>query len=661
MTGFDVLWLPGLDFALIATQRAVENDLAAEGLTKQQLGREAFDERVRCWTEENGSAIVAELRTLGASLDWSRLRFTMDAAYVRSVRATFAQLWERGRIYRDFRIVNWCANCSSVLSNRQLLHQPREVDTFSLTVPLKGRGEHIVVTTTRPELIAATAAVVADPIRLGIRDGELAVLPITGETVPVVLDGEACRRAKTDAYLLFTGHDAEHLAVGRRHGLEPRHGLDDRGRLLAPGQRLLDGLPIAEARDRVAKALASGGHLASRVTRADSVALCERCGGEAERIASRQWFVSMKEMAADARSRHDLDGPVFHPARYGDNYCTWLDDMHDWCISRQLWLGPRVPVFTCGCGYQFAAVDDPGLCPKCGSGDLAEDTDVLDAWFSQALWQAAALGWPGEHAELMAYYPTAVAVGSRDSLPLGLSRMVAVSRLLTGEVPFHHAVITCVVLRPDKRKMDSAKGTAIAPWPFIEESGADALRGWAVLSAMTGQDVTFDPGKVTRWRRAITKLWNATQLVVRSSAGDPAEAAGPSAKPHGDSSDLPTRWIISRLNRLITETTDGLETYEFHRSALALLNFIHVDLCNRYLDAVKPRLRAGDRQACRDAVRVFDAVLRLLHPFLPFVSEELWHQLPGDRPMLERCGWPVTTEFPADPAAEAQMNGSQSW
>ena len=301
-----------------------------------------------------------------------------------------------------------------------------------------------------------------------------------------MLDGEACRRAKTDAYLLFTGHDAEHLAVGRRHGLEPRHGLDDRGRLLAPGQRLLDGCrsprPVTGwrkpwHREAIWPAGSPGPiqwHCASAAA-----------GKPADRVSA--VVLSMKEMAADARSRHDLDGPVFHPARYGDNYCTWLDDMHDWCISRQLWLGPRVPVFTCGCGYQFAAVDDPGLCPKCGSGDLAEDADVLDAWFSQALWQAAALGWPGEHAELMAYYPTAVAVGSRDSLPLGLSRMVAVSRLLTGEVPFHHAVITCVVLRPDKRKMDSAKGTAIAPWPFIEESGADALRGWAVLSAMTGQ------------------------------------------------------------------------------------------------------------------------------------------------------------------------------
>ncbi len=649
MTGFDVLWLPGLDFALIATQRAVEKDLASEGLTKQELGRAAFDERVRRWTDQNGSAIVAELRSLGASLDWPRLRFTMDAASVRSVRTTFVRLWDAGLVYQDLRIVNWCAGCSSVLSNRQLVRQPRDRSTFSFTVALRNRNASAVVTTERPELLAAAVGVVADPAQFDIGPGEWAVLPLTGDAVPVVLDGEACRQAKCDAFLLLAGHDAEHWRVGARHGLQPAVGLDDRGRVRAPGQPWLDGLPVPQARDRVIEGLESGGHLVDRDTRAASIALCERCHGEAEPVASRQWFVSMEAMAARARADYDQGQPAFHPAPYGEDYRAWLDGLHDWCISRQVWLGPRVPVYTCACGHRFAAVDDPNECPQCTSTDLAQETDVLDAWFSQAMWQSAALGWPDEQDELAAYRPTSLTVGSRDALRLGLSRMVMVGRQLTGELPFRDVVITGIVLRPDNRKMDSAKGTAIAPGPFVDSHGADALRGWAAQSAMTGHNIAFDPGVLTGWRRTIISLWNATRLVTGAGGYDPEAVAV------DESTDLHHRWILSRLNRLVTVTTEGLETFEFHRSTQALLEFIRTDLCRHYLPAIRPRLRAGDPRARHDAVGVLDVLLRLLHPFLPFVTEELWHHLPGDRPLLERCDWPRASDYPADPAAEARM------
>ncbi|MFI5907230.1 class I tRNA ligase family protein [Dactylosporangium sp. NPDC051541] len=655
MTGFDVLWLPGLDFALIATQRAVEKELAAEGLTKQQLGRAAFDERVRRWTDDNGSAIVGELRSLGASLDWPRLRFTMDEPSIRSVRTTFVRLWDAGLIYQDLRIVNWCASCSSVLSNRQLVRQPRDRSTFSLTVALRNRGTTAVVSTERPELLAAAVAVVADPAQFDIEPGERAVLPLTGEAVPVVLDGEACRQAKCDAFLLLSGHDAEHWRVGARHGLEPRVGLDEAGRVRAPGRPWLDGLTVPAARERVTADLESGGHLIDRDTRAGAVALCERCQGEVEPVASRQWFVSMESMAAEARAAHDLGRPAFHPARYGDDYRAWLDGLHDWCISRQVWLGPRVPVFTCVCGHQFAAVDDPDRCPRCASEDLTQETDVLDAWFSQAMWQSTALGWPDERDELAAYRPTSLTVGSRDALRLGLSRMVMVGTRLTGELPFRDVVVTGIVLRPDTRKMDSAKGTAIAPGPFIDSHGADALRGWAALSAMTGHNIAFDPGIVTGWRRTIISLWNAARLVVGAGAGDPDDGGEPVPQASDARADLYRRWIFSRLNRLITVTTEGLETFALHRSAQALLEFIRTDLCKRYLVAVKPQLRAGDERTRQDAVLVLDVLLRLLHPVLPFVTEELWHRLPGDRPMLERCDWPRAADFPADPAAEALL------
>jgi valyl-tRNA synthetase len=328
-------------------------------------------------------------------------------------------------------------------------------------------------------------------------------------------------------------------------------------------------------------------------------------------------------------------------------------------------------VFTCRAGHRTASVADPDQCPECGTPDLTQETDVLDAWFPQAMWQATALGWPDGQDALMAYYPTSLTVASRDSLRLGLSKMLMVGREMTGTLPFGNIVVTCIVLRPDKRKMDGAKGTAIPPGPLLESHGADALRGWAVLSAMTGQNVAFDPGVLTGWRRTIISLWNAVQLVLRSGSGVPAGVAGGvtgpdtgahpealrGATPLNGSADLPRRWIMSRLHRLTTVTTEGLTNFEFHRSGQALLEFVRADLCTHYLPAVKPQLRAGDEQVRQDAIQVLDLVLRLLHPFLPFVTEELWHQLPGDRPLLERCAWPEADQFAVDIEAEAHMDG----
>jgi valyl-tRNA synthetase len=648
MAGFDVLWLPSLDFAPIATQRAVEKDLAAEGLTRHRIGREAFDERVRGWTQDNSAAIVAELRSLGASLDWDRLRYTMDAESVRSIRAAFVRLWDAGLVYQDFRVVNWCASCAAVLSNRQLVRKPRDRETHAFRVELDGGAPPLTVTTERPELLAAATAVIVDPRYVDFAPGRQAVLPVCGRTVPVIADAEACDAAGSRTFLLLAGHDPDHWTVGRRHGLEPLVGLDERNRLRAPQVPWLDGLTVADARETVLERLST--RLSGTTVRGGSVLLCELCDEEVEQVASLQWFVSMDSMAARARADHDEGRPHFEPARYNANYRSWLDGLHDWCVSRQLWLGPRVPVFTCSCGHRFAAVDDPEHCPACGAQGPQQETDVLDSWFSQAMWQATTLGWPDPEHELAPYYPTAITVGSRDGLRLGMSRMIMVGRELTGELPFETAVITCIVLRPDTRKMDGAKGTAIPASPYIESHGADALRGWAVLSAMTAENVAFDPSVITGWRRTVISLWNAVQLVLR----DAADGSVASDDDQG-SYELHRRWIFSRLGRLITVTTQSLESYELHRGAQALLEFIRGDLCSRYLHAIKPRLRAGDEQARQDALRVLDVVIRLLHPFLPFVTDELWQRLPDDRPVLERCDWPQAVEFPPDASAEEQM------
>lgn len=654
MAGFDVLWLPSLDFAPIATQRAVEKDLAAEGLTRQQIGRAAFDERVLRWTEANSAAIVDELRALGASLDWDRLRYTMDAESVRSVRTAFVRLWDAGLVYQDFRVVNWCASCAAVLSNRQLVRKPRDRETYSLLVEPEGGGQPLTVATERPELLPAATAVVVDPRVVEFAPGWRAVLPITGTAVPVIADAEACDVAGSQAFLLFAGHDPDHWAVGQRHKLEPQVGLDERNRLRTPQVPWLDGLTVADGREKVLQRLSPS--LAGSTVRGGSVLLCELCDEEVEQVASLQWFVSMESMAARARADHDQGRPIFQPAGYDANYRAWLDGLHDWCVSRQLWLGPRVPVFTCGgCGHRFAAVDEPESCPACGADRPVQETDVLDSWFSQAMWQATTLGWPDEQHELAPYYPTSVTVGSRDGLRLGMSRMIMMGRQLTGELPFPTAVITCIVLRPDTRKMDGAKGTAIAAAPYIESHGADALRGWAALSAMTAENVAFDPSVITGWRRTIISLWNAVHLVLRENA-DPAPADGEAEGTDPGTDELYRRWIFSRLGRLITVTTESLETHVLHRGAQALLEFVRADLCSRYLHAIKPQLRAGDEQARQDAVLVLDVVIRLLHPFLPFVTDELWQSLPGDRPLLERCEWPQAAQFPPDEQALAQMD-----
>ena len=646
MTGHEVLWLPGLDHAMIATQRGVERELASEGLTKEQVGREEFAARVARWSDAYGDSIVQDLRTLGCSVDWPRLRYTNDAASERSVRTAFVRLWDAGLIYQDFRIVNWCAPCSSVLSTRQLTRKETDRETLSIAVDLAGGDGRIVVATDRPELLPAAVAIVVDPSYAG--SAERAVLPLTGETVPIVLDAEACRRAKRDAFLLFPGHDPEHWAIGSGHGLEPRVALDDQNHLTAPDLPALDGLPVHEARLRARSELESAGRIVDSVVRPGALAVCERCATEAEQVASRQWFVSMDSMVERARAALDAGEPGFHPTRYAADYRKWLDGLQDWCISRQLWHGPRFPVFTCVCGHRFAAVDDPERCAECGAGDLSQETDVLDTWFSQAIWQSSALGWPDEDSELMAFHPTSLTVTSRDALRLGISKMIMVSLQLTGRMPFHDAVITCVVLAPDRRKMDTAKGTAIAPADLIAVHGTDALRGWAITAATTGQDVCLDPGLLKGWRRTVVKLWNGARLVTQEHAKEAAEATAGGLSPAD-------RWIVSRLNDLIKVTTTALESFEPHKATRVLGEFIREDYLNLYLEAAKPQLRAGDPGTRETAVRALDAILRLLHPFLPFVTEELWQWLPGERPLLERCTWPDAADFPADPAVEVEL------
>ena len=645
MTGHEVLWLPGLDHAMIATQRAVERELAKEGLTKEQVGREAFAERVARWSETFGDSIVNDLRNLGCSVDWPRLRFTNDAASERSVRTAFVRLWDAGLVYQAFRIVNWCATCSSVLSTRQLARKEAERETLSIAVDLEGGDGRIVVRTERPELLPAAVAIVADPSYAG--SGDRAVLPLTGETVPIVLDAEACHRAKRDAFLLYPGHDPEHWAIGTRHGLEPRVVLDDQGRVTAPDLPSLDGLPVHEARLRAKTELESGGRIVEQVVRSGALAVCELCASEVEQVASRQWFVSMDSMAERARAALDAGEPGFHPTRYATDYRKWLEGLQDWCISRQLWHGPRLPVFTCVCGHRFAAVEDPERCPECGAGDLSQETDVLDTWFSQAIWQSSALGWPDEHDELMAFHPTSLTVTSRDALRLGISKMIMVSLQLTGRMPFHDAVITCVVLAPNRCKMDTAKGTAIAPAEIIASHGTDALRGWAITAATIGQDVCLDEGLLTGWRRTAVKLWNATRLLTQEYAKETTATAGEPS--------VMDRWIVSRLHGLIETTTSALETFEPHKATRALGEFIREDFLNRYLEAVKPQLRAGDPNTRETAVQALDVILRLLHPFLPFVTEELWQRLPGERPLLERCPWPDAAAFGRDEDAELEV------
>jgi valyl-tRNA synthetase len=653
MTGDEVLLLPGTDHAAIATQIVIERQLADEGTTKEEVGRAGFEARVEEWYLTVGQTIISQFRELGASLDWSRTRFTMDPAYVRAVRTAFVRFWERGWLYRGPRIVNWCPRCQSAISDLEVDWQEHHDTLYFVRYPIEELpGEGVVIATVRPETMLADTAVAVHPADERYRRlvGRHAVLPLVGRRLPVVADEAVEREFGTGALKVTPGHDPMDWEIGQRHGLPIISGMHLDGRMNVPGLPAYDGLPALEARARVVRDLEAGGFLVRTEPYVHQVGHCDRCGAVIEPLISEQWFLKMAPMAEAAIAASERGEVRWHPERYERTYLDWLRGIRDWNVSRQLWLGHRIPVYTCANGHRFASVDEPAACPECGSAELTQDPDVLDTWFSSALWPFATLGWPDDSEDVRAFYPTSLMATAREIINLWVSRMIMTGIEFMGDVPFADVAVHCVVQTPDGMRMSKSKGNVLDPRVIVRRYGADALRGWAASVAMSSQDVRFDESRIEGFKRFANKLWNATRLVLNGLGEDPVGVPAPDAD-----LCLADRWILSRLEAVIEAAGHGIDEYAPQSAIGALYDFAWHDFCDWYLEAIKPRLRDGDPAARAVSLRVLDVLFRLLHPFMPFVTEELWHRLPGERGFVMRSPWPERDERFLGPAAEAAV------
>ena len=653
MTGYEVLWLPGTDHAAISTQNVIERQLAAEGTTKEELGRERFNERVEAWYASVGATIMEQFKELGTSLDMSRLRFTMDPDYVRAVRTAFMRFWEKGWLYRGPRIVNWCPRCLSAISDLEVDWQEHQDTLYYIRYPIEELpGESVVVATVRPETMLADTGVAVHPNdpRYQHLVGKHATLPLVDRRLLIVADEVVNREFGTGALKVTPGHDAMDWEIGQRHALELINGMHLDGRMNVPNLPAYDGLPGVEARELVVRDLEAGGFLVKTEPYTHQVGHCDRCDSIIEPLISEQWFLTMGPMAEKAIAASRRGEVRWHPQRYERTYLDWLQGIRDWNVSRQLWLGHRIPIYTCDNGHQFASIDEPTRCPECGSAALEQDPDVLDTWFSSALWPFATLGWPDDTEDLRTFYPTDLNATAREIINLWVSRMIMTGLEFMGAVPFHDVAVHSVVQTADGKRMSKSKGNAIDPREIIRQYGADALRAWGTSVAMSSQDVRFDESRIEGFKRFANKLWNATRLILDWLGEDSLAVPAPDADLH-----FMDRWILSRLERTLEAASRGIEEFAPQIAINSIYDFAWHDFCDWYLEAIKPRLKDGDPAARAVSVHVLDVVFRLLHPFMPFVTEELWHRLPGPRGFIVRQSWPEADERFRDAPAEARV------
>jgi valyl-tRNA synthetase len=631
MRGFDTLWQPGYDHASISVHAVIERQLLAEGTNRFELGREAFLERTWRWLEQYGGVIMAQLRRLGASLDYSRERFTMDDDYVRAVYRFFLHLYERGWIYRDNRIVNWCPGCKTSVSDLEVDH--RDIDDSLVTVryPLADGSGSISVATVRPATILADVAVAVHPGDERYRHlvGKEAIVPVVERKVPIIADERVDPEFGTGALKITPGHDALDFEIGRDHGLPELSviGLDGR---MNDDAGDLAGLSQAEADARVLAWLRGRGQLEDRVPYRHAVGHCDRSGHRIEPLITEQWYCDMSELAPPAAAAI-RDGSVrFTPANQASVALDWLENIRPWNISRQLWWGQRIPVWYCPNEHATAAEAEPAACARCGSTDLRQEEDVFDTWFSAALWPFATLGWPDQTPELERYYPTDVLSTGRDIIFLWVTRMMMAGREMLGAMPFRDVIIHSIVLAPDGRRMSKSLGTGIDPDDLIAAHGADATR-YGLLKMSSTQDVRFSPGAIEEGRKLAIKLWNVARLILTN-----AGAARPAMRPR----DIEERWILGRLDATRAEVEDMLDRFDFAHTVAALYHLTFDDFCDWYAEAIKPRLHEGDADAAATALATLERLLELLHPVMPHVTEEIWSHLPARETRLIVTPWP---------------------
>ena len=661
MQGYNALWVPGVDHAGIATQIKVEEELRKDGVTRYDLGREKFLEKVWDWKHKYGNRIVEQQKKLGASCDWNRARFTMDEGCSNAVREVFVSLYENGLIYKGSRIINWCPNCVTALSDAEVEYVDKPGHLWHIRYPLADGTGEVVVATTRPETMLGDTGVCVNPNDDRYKDivGKKVILPLVNKEIPVVADDYAEMEFGTGCVKMTPAHDPNDFEVGLRHNLEIIRVLDDNGVVNAYGGKY-EGLDRYEARKQIVKDLEEQGYLVKIEDHAHNVGTCYRCHNDVEPIISAQWFVKMKPLAEEA-IRVVKDGETkFVPDRFSKTYLNWMENVRDWCISRQLWWGHQIPAWTCeDCGHITVSRTDACKCEKCGSAKIERDPDVLDTWFSSALWPFETLGWPEKTEDLDYFYPTDVLVTGYDIIFFWVARMIFSGCEHTGKTPFHTVLIHGLVRDDKGRKMSKSLGNGIDPLEMIEKFGCDALRMNMVTGNSPGNDMRFYVERCEALRNFANKLWNASRYVLMN-----LDENAVNALPAEKDLTIADKWVLSKLNSLVAEVTENLEKYELGVAVQKVYDFLWDTYCDWYIELTKSRLYSEDasqkQSALQVLVYVLDQTLRLLHPFMPFITEEIWQSLPHDGEALIVAKWPeysAALEFKAEEAhMESVMN-----
>ena len=655
MQGYAALWVPGTDHAGIATQIKVEEELRkSEGLTRYDLGREKFLERVWDWKHKFGNRIVEQQKKLGASCDWSRARFTMDEGLSNAVRHVFVSLYNKGLIYKGSRIINWCPHCVTALSDAEVEYKEKPGHLWHIRYPIAGEeGRYVTVATTRPETMLGDTGVAVNPNDERYKDivGKKCILPLVNKEIPIVADAYVDMEFGTGCVKMTPAHDPNDFEVGLRHNLESIRVLDDNGKVVE-GYGRYSGMDRYEARKAIVADLEEQGYLVKVEEHTHNVGTCYRCGTDVEPIISAQWFVKMEPLAREAL-RVVNDGEVkFVPDRFSKIYTNWMENVHDWCISRQLWWGHRIPAWTCeDCGGMTVSETDPTECQHCHSTHIHQEEDVLDTWFSSALWPFSTLGWPDEGSEDFKYfYPTDVLVTGYDIIFFWVARMIFSACEHTGKPPFHTVFIHGLVRDDKGRKMSKSLGNGIDPLEMADQYGADALRFNLITGNSPGNDMRFYTERCEAMRNFANKIWNASRFLMMNLTIDRCELP--------DRLELEDKWILSKLNSVIPEVTENMERYELGVAAQKVYDFIWDSYCDWYIELTKTRLQGEDEDSKLRAQQVLCYVLtetlKLLHPFMPFITEEIWQALPhsGDYLMLQQ--WPqhrAELDFPEEEKA----------
>jgi len=650
MQGYNCLWLPGTDHASIAVHNVIEKSLAEKGLSGEKVGREEFLRIAWEWKNNYGGVITSQLKRLGCSLDWSRERFTMDEGFTRAVKKVFVSLYEEGLIYRDYYLVNRCPHCRTVLSDIEIEHRDEQGKLYYVRYPLEDSGGSVVVATTRPETMLGDTAVAVHPDddRYKQIQGKFAVLPLAGRRIPLITDDRVEMEFGTGAVKVTPAHDPVDFELGKKHGLEQIIVIDGQGRMTEAAGEAFAGLDRFECRAKVVDGLRELGFLVKVEDYQHAVGHCYRCKTTIEPHLSWQWFVKIDPLAKEAIRVVEEGRIQFVPANWTKTYYEWMYKIHDWCISRQLWWGHRIPAYYCrDCRHTMVAMDAPGRCEKCG-GPVVQDEDVLDTWFSSALWPFGTLGWPEETDDLKAFYPTDLMSTGFDIIFFWVARMIMMGLKFMGDIPFRHVFINGLVRDFKRRKMSKSEGNIIDPLEMSAKYGTDALRFTLASLAVPGMDLALSEERMAGCQAFANKIWNASRFVLMNIGGEAAAA-------RESDLTLADRWIRSRLTAVTEKINDSLGQYRFYEAADTVYQFVWHEFCDWYIELVKPKLKEGSETTRAVLSATLDQILRLLNPFMPFITEEIWQHLPSAGKSLAVAAYPEPVSGWKDEEAESRM------